>query len=405
MLNATYTLYEGFAEAQDGLGAFRTAARERLATTDWPHLKTEAWRYSDLKALKAEAFAPADAADAKVPAPLVAGMGQLIFVGGHFRADLSATPAFAKKLETADGLALGDDAPALLAALFAGSGLALDVPAGTDGGAYEIVHIAPAEGHSAHARIKVSLAEGASLTLVERFTGDTRAWSNPAMDVTVAKGARLTHLRLIEEGETTLHTGRAHVRVAGGGAYQGFGLMAGGSLTRFEAHVAVEGEEAQVSFDGVMLAGAHQSHDILTHVTHAVGGANSDQVIRAIAASKGHASFQGKVTVAHQAQKTDANQSFKALLLDRTARANAKPELEIYADDVKCSHGATVGELDRKAFHYLTSRGIDPATARRMLVEAFMGDALVRLTDETLMETVSTIVADWMQAHEEGAAA
>ena len=156
------------------------------------------------------------------------------------------------------------------------------------------------------------------------------------------------------------------------------------------------GEEADATIDGVALAATGQNHDTLTHVSHVVPFATSDQIFRTIADTRGKTSFAGKVTVEKDAQKTAADQSFKALVFDRTGEANAKPELEIFADDVKCSHGATVGELDSKAIFYLTSRGIDPVTARQMLVEAFTADALLRVDTDPVRDAMTACISDWM---------
>jgi Fe-S cluster assembly protein SufD len=171
--------------------------------------------------------------------------------------------------------------------------------------------------------------------------------------------------------------------------------MLGAKISRFEGHVKVMGEDARATIDGVALAGKDQSHDILTNVRHMVPGSTSDQVVRTIADAFGKTAFQGKVIVDKDAQETEADQSFKALLFDRRGEANAKPELEILADDVKCSHGATVGELDEKAIFYLTSRGVDPVTARQILVSAFTADAFERVDDD-LKAVIAEKVAQWM---------
>ena len=158
------------------------------------------------------------------------------------------------------------------------------------------------------------------------------------------------------------------------------------------AQVTARGDRVRLCLlGGVIVAGGEQVLEIVTTVTHAGPGATSRQVIRCVAGGTATATYLGKVAVAKPAQKTDAAQSFKALLLERGATANAKPELEIFADDVKCAHGATVGELDRDALFYLESRGVLPAQARALLTRAFLSDALDGM-DEAERETMEALV-------------
>ncbi len=131
-----------------------------------------------------------------------------------------------------------------------------------------------------------------------------------------------------------------------------------------------------------------QTLEIVTETIHAELNATSNQVVRSVLADKATVSFLGKINVARHAQKTDAAQSVKAMLLDRGATANAKPELEIFADDVKCAHGATVGELDKQALFYMASRGLDPATAKKLMLQAFIADAFVSVDDDAVREAI-----------------
>ena len=142
------------------------------------------------------------------------------------------------------------------------------------------------------------------------------------------------------------------------------------------------GKGAHFELGGAILGSGTQTLEIVTETIHAEPDATSNQVVRSVLSGKATGSFLGKVNVARDAQKTDAAQSVKAMLLDRTATANAKPELEIFADDVKCAHGATVGELDKQALFYMASRGLPPAEARKLMLQAFIGDAFVTLEDD-----------------------
>ncbi len=148
------------------------------------------------------------------------------------------------------------------------------------------------------------------------------------------------------------------------------------------------GNGSHFELGGAILGSGSQTLEIVTETIHAEPNATSNQVVRSVLAGKATGSFLGKINVARHAQKTDAAQSVKAMLLDRTATANAKPELEIFADDVKCAHGATVGELDKQALFYMASRGIDPATAKKLMLQAFIADAFVSLDDDAARDAI-----------------
>lgn len=169
-------------------------------------------------------------------------------------------------------------------------------------------------------------------------------------------------------------------------------LNAGGRLGRIAIDVTLH-EGAHFELAGAMLGSGQQTVEIVTTVTHAEPNATSNQVVRSILGGRATGNYLGKVAVARHAQKTDASQSVKAMLLDRTATANAKPELEIFADDVKCAHGATVGELDRQALFYLASRGLPPAEAKRLLLEAFVASVFEDIADEAEKARVDAALA------------
>lgn len=160
-------------------------------------------------------------------------------------------------------------------------------------------------------------------------------------------------------------------------------LNIGGALGRVSLHVTLH-EGAHFELGGAIIGGGQQTLEIVTTVTHAAPNATSEQTVRAVMGGHATGSYLGKVAVARHAQKTDAAQSFKAMLLDRSATANARPELEIYADDVKCAHGATVGEMDKSALFYMQSRGMDPALAQTLLLRSFVAGVFDGLSDETV---------------------
>lgn len=420
MDDAVTKSYEKQAEslmgALAGTDELRAQAIKDFAAQGFPHAKAEDWRYSDLRALRAEAFEPATHAGEKpeIPAAMTECAARFVFVNGRFsesRSDMgdlwqaaSVRPLanhFMANPDRATELVRGRDGVGLLNTALVKDGMVISIPAGVEiDDPVEIIHIMTnAADCAAHTRHIVELGEGASAHIVERFIGDDLAyWTNSVLQARVAEKAVLHHTRLQEEGMNALHTSKTHVNVDADGQYHATCLSLGGKMARFEAHVRMMVDGANATVDGVALTGTGQSHDTLTHISHSMPHTTSDQIFRTVADTRGKSSFQGKVTVEKDAQKVEAGQSFKALVFDRTAEANAKPELEIFADDVKCSHGATVGELDEKAIFYLTSRGIDPKTARQMLVEAFTAEALERVENDDIRTAMTAKVNAWMAA-------
>jgi Fe-S cluster assembly protein SufD len=190
----------------------------------------------------------------------------------------------------------------------------------------------------------------------------------------------------------------AAVRIAAGGVYRGHFTGFGARLSRMELEIALHGEGAQAHLSGVALLDGARHSDVTTHVTHAAGNTDSTQLFKHVAAGKGRAVYQGKVTVAQGANGSDSLQTAKALLLGEAAEADLKPELEIFADDVKCAHGAAVGDLDAESLFYLRSRGIPQAQARRILLQAFLEDAVAGIANIDNRELARTEVLTALEA-------
>jgi Fe-S cluster assembly protein SufD len=399
-----------------GSEGVRMRALKQAVKLGLPTKRDEDWRYSDVKFLNDISFSISKkpkAIDVK-QAPLSQDYAaRLVFVNGYFDEDLSdyaelleavhvrpLANHFTSNPDRVDELVEGGDGVALLNTALMIGGMVISVPANTAvEKPVEILNYSTGtEQAASHIRHVLEIGEAASLNIIEHFVGGAISgnyWNNSVIQARVSEGGSLTHQRVQEEGAHAYHTAKAHVSLDTGANYSCSNLMLGAKVSRFEGHVKVMGEDARATIDGVALAGKDQSHDILTNVRHMVPGSTSDQVVRTIADAFGKTAFQGKVIVDKDAQETEADQSFKALLFDRRGEANAKPELEILADDVKCSHGATVGELDEKAIFYLTSRGVDPVTARQILVSAFTADAFERVDDD-LKAVIAEKVAQWM---------
>jgi Fe-S cluster assembly protein SufD len=395
-----------------GTDKLRQLALKEFTEKGMPTTRSEEWRYSDLKKLRSQVFTAAQATVKSVPEKIGEPAARFVFINGRYHEELSDMGDIWQALsirplanhlmanpERANELVRGNDGICLLNTALMRDGLVFSVPAGIEiDEPIEILNImTDADTAAVHIRHVVELGEGAKITLLERFVGDdSNYWVNSVVQARVTENASLHHIRLQEEGSIATHTAKAFVNVDAGGNYTACNIALGAGLDRFETHVRLLVDDATAYIDGVALAATEQSHDMYVHVDHRMPETTSDQIFRTVAAARGKTSFQGKVTVAQDAQKTIADQSFKALLLDRTAEANAKPELEIFADDVKCSHGATIGELDQKALFYLISRGIDPVKARQMLIDAFMDDALLRITDDAIGDYIREKIAGWM---------
>lgn len=178
---------------------------------------------------------------------------------------------------------------------------------------------------------------------------------------------------------------RLRVHVGAGGRFEAFAILGGGNYQRVEIEVTLE-EGAHFEFGGVTVGGETKRQEFVTRTIHAHPNATSNQIVRAVHWGRATGNYLGRIEVARDAQKTDAAQNFRAILLERGASANAKPELEIFADDVLCAHGAAIGQLDEQAAYYMAARGIPPQLARKLLVQAFIGDAFVALDDQSARE-------------------
>jgi Fe-S cluster assembly protein SufD len=198
-------------------------------------------------------------------------------------------------------------------------------------------------------------------------------------DVAVAPGETRRKCMALGSDAPELH--RIRIDIAEGGRAELFVVNCGRDYTRVEAQVRLA-KGAHFEFGGVTIGGGEATREFVTRLDHAEPEATSNQVVRAVHWGTATGNFLGRIDVARDAQKTDAAQDFKGLLLERGASTNAKPELEIYADDVKCAHGAAIGQMDEAARYYMAARGIPPETARKLLVRAFIGDAFVALEDE-----------------------
>jgi Fe-S cluster assembly protein SufD len=239
-----------------------------------------------------------------------------------------------------------------------------------------------------HVRGLLVLEEGASLTLVEGV-GITD-FRNVGFEIVLGEGASLEHVRISPAAGDAVLVEEVLVHVAARASYRAHFAGFGSKLSRMELEIALEGEGAQAHLSGVAVLDGKRHSDVTTHVIHRVGNTNSSQLFKHVAGGSARAVYQGKVTVAKGADGSDSSQTAKALLLSEGAEADLKPELEIFADDVKCAHGAAVGDLDAESLFYLRARGISEAEARGLLLQAFLEDAVAQIAHTDQRELVRT---------------
>ena len=254
----------------------------------------------------------------------------------------------------------------------------------------QIVHVTT--GAADHLAAEIALDDGAQASVVETFIGT--GWTNRLSSTRLGKGARLM-LNRRALGETGFVSLTDRAEVGEGASFVSVILGAGGRDTRLDAAIALIGEEAYAEAAGALLARGRQRHDVNLVLRHEQPNGMSRQVWRSVADDKAACSVAARVEVARDAQQTDGEQSLKGILLSRGATINAKPELEIFADDVKCAHGATVGELDRNSLFYLESRGVAPDEAKALLTRAFVADALDRIGEEEVKAHFYADAEDW----------
>ena len=338
-----------------------------------PSRHEEAWRWSDLSALPALAErVPTGKVPGALPWIDCDGDGpRLLFIDGRLDESRSRIgPVAIGPVAVETGHPLGR--------LAGRTGWSLKL--GRDHsppGLVQIVHVST--GAADHMAAEISLDADAQASIVETYVGT--GWANRLTDIMLGRSARLMLSRRLM-GATGFASLTDQADVGEGASLVVNALAAGGADSRLDGTIVLSGEGAFAEAGGALLARGRQRHDVNLVLRHAMPNGVSRQVWRSVADDQAGCSVAARVEVARHAQKTDAEQSLKGLLLARSATINAKPELEIFADDVKCAHGATVGELDRAALFYLESRGVSPDEARALLTRAFVADALDRVGEE-----------------------
>lgn len=398
----------------------RAKAMEAFSQSGLPGPRVEEWKYTNLAKVSHTEYAVADQAGSEAEILSLyekaclkdLKASEVVFVNGRYHADLS-TKSLPDQIKLT---VFSQDPEALQPHLINGQdqnplrnlnralmmdGLLIEV---ADGVHMEqplhMIHLVTqqADHQAIRGFNRIILQKNAHMSLVESFGGADQCdyWSHMISDVTLEDGAQLTHTQFQLQGDQAIHMAEIKTDLADNARFQQVSLQLGSALSRTEIHSALNGEEACLDLKGAYVGGDGQCHDIVTTTGHNVPNCQSNQLYRGVMDKGGKAAFQGKVVVARDAQKTNADQSCKNLLLDRKAEINAKPELLIYADDVKCTHGATVGELDKDQMFYLKSRGLDEMSAKSLLVEAFVAEVFDGLENKVLKEAFKSHAAGWL---------
>lgn len=374
-----------------------------------PTRRVEAWHYTDLKALMRSVPDVAAAASAGAAAPLVAGSAVLTVANGVAAKPASVAGAGVRRYAEAlaDGSAAagltardGDDVIGRINGAFVRDGFVLDLP---EGSAPE----APIElqtvqnGGQAHVRFEARIGAGVTATVIERHlaAGGETGFVTTVSELSLADGANVTWVILQAQGASDTHLGQIRVKLGADTQLRLYVVNTGGRLVRQEIHVEVAGEGSDLKLRGINLLGGETHNDVTFTVGHDVANTTSTEVIRNVVFDRARGVFQGQIRVAPDAQKTDAKMSCNTLLLSDEADFSAKPELEIFADDVQCGHGATVIDIDHTQLFYLMARGIPENKARAMLVNAFVAEIVEELEDEPLVEALEGVIAAWLEKH------
>ena len=413
---------------------WRETALRNFGERGFPTRRQEDWRFTDLRPLQRTIFPPARGgegsakllADGRLDVP----SHRLVLVNGCFAPTLSVLdglPAGVRLEPTARtlendpkiasmavaGISLDTEAAQPFAALnsaFFGDGFVLDLdPDTVVESPIEIVQIGESDQpRSFHTRNLIVLRPGSRAQVIETYLGAGSYWTNAVTTVRIARNAKLLHAKVQSEAREAIHFAVIRAHLAEGAQYDNFILTLGARLSRQDVFAAFEnvhsshdGQAARLGLSGAYLLRGQQEATIATSVEHGVPGGTTREVFKGVLEDRAHGVFLGKIAVRPGADKTDANQVNRNLLLSPHAAVDTKPELEILADDVKCSHGATVGDLDEAALFYLRSRGIPDAEARRLLIEAFAADAIEGAVEPgVLRDYLRSHLQRWLERRE-----
>jgi Fe-S cluster assembly protein SufD len=372
-----------------------------------PTRRVESWHYTDLRRLLTTVPAYDDSVKASVIAPLVEGSPVLSVLNGKaFKApalkNVTAAPVSEKLIDGSYAPALAhrghDDAIGALNAALVADGWFLDIADDAEfDKPIELQNVQA--GGQVHTRFAVRVGNNVKATIVERQAGTASALVSSVSNIVVGDGTELVWLIVQEQPDSVTYLGQFNAWIGKNAKLTVFVMNAGGKLVRQEINVAAKGEGGEFTLRGVNLLAGDTHTDVTMVLDHEVPHTASTEIIRNVVTDKAHGIFQGRINVRQYAQKTDAKMACNTLLLSDDGEFSTKPELEIFADDVVCGHGATVTEINRNHLFYLMARGIDEKTARGLLVKAFVAEVIEEMDNEQIVETLEEKLVEWFQRH------
>jgi Fe-S cluster assembly protein SufD len=395
----------------------RLRAIQLLAEKGLPTSRDENWRYANLRPLDRVRFVPRTTPAARTIAASdlparINGYARVTFVDGLYVPELSDdAPTSGVSIESlrargaAHSPSVYRDLPearlALLNDAFATDGVAIHVGANVDCPAcIEVVFVATedAQAGASYPRLHLGVGPNARLGLIERHVsiGGEANFVNASVNVSIGRGAKVEHYRVQQMGSAATWFDTLTASIADSGVYALRFVGLGAASARSTMHVQLAGERAEVALDVVSVAGQRQVHDGLAMIEHLKTHGRTDQMFRGIASDRARVAFNSKVIVREGARGTDSRQSLRGLLAGPEAEIDVRPQLEIYNDDVKCSHGATAGKLDDTMLFYLLSRGLDRQTAQRLLEWAFLEDVVAKIAVPELRRQIEQSLAGRM---------
>jgi Fe-S cluster assembly protein SufD len=407
--------------AQSWVSDLRRQSALSFADRGLPTRRVETWKYTDLRNLRRAAFSPSSCADVSASAIAsfkIDGAHIAVYVDGLFAPTLSqlddlpeglVLTSLAHALETGDQALckeLGGIADpvqpgfAALNAALMGDGAICRVAQGASVEAPVQLLFVSTEGsaNESHLRNLIVLGENSQATVFQSYVslGASTGFSEVVTETVLGQGANLRHVVQQDQSLSAWHVGLIAAKLGRDSNFDSFVLSTGAQLARNEIRVLLDGPGADCTLNGIALVRGRQHCDNTTDIDHANGQCHSSQTYKNVLDDRARSVFQGRIFVAPDSQKTDAHQMNRNLLLSRNAQADSKPELIIHADDVKCSHGATVGDLDQEAIFYLQSRGIDAQTARNLMVRGFAAEMIDDLPDDAIKMHLEAAITAWL---------
>ncbi|GHA18426.1 Fe-S cluster assembly protein SufD [Arenicella chitinivorans] len=398
------------ASAPAWLNKQRSDALTQFEALGLPGVRDEQWRYTNLRALKSNAYQPTERTSLDVELP-ASSSARLVIVDGYVDAQASNLDgvdftygSLADMLDNTDvQAAFGTTLPVkqhgfmALNTAYASDGYVLILPPKqVFKGHLEVVFVSQASDAVSHVRNVIIAGAHSQCTVIERHisaAGNPAQLSNVITEIVAADNAHVDHYKIQQLGDAAFHIGGVFVNHASNAHVKSHNIALGGRIVRNDVHSNLLGQGAHIEMNGLVVGSGTQHVDNHTQVNHLVPHCTSDEYYKTILDDQSRSVFRGRIVVAQDAQQTNADQQNNNLLLSAQAEADCKPQLEIYADDVKCSHGATVGQLDPKSVFYLKSRGINAEQANALLTFAFANEVIERVQVESIRTELTQLIA------------